>query len=272
MRLAVSNLAWDAHEDEQVAELMRSLGIGGMEVAPTRIWENPLSSSKHQRSEVKTRWADRGVAIVSLQALLFGRPDLVLFESEARRRLTLDYLGGIIELAADLGASRLVFGSPRNRAKGGMTKDEADEVALPFFRSVGDAATDAGVVFCIEPNPIDYDCDWITTLDEGHRFVARLGHPDVGVNADSGGITLSGEDPATVIPRAIGTIAHFHISEPQLAPIGTSGVDHIRLADALRASGYAGWVSVEMRPPSPENRLQTLEESFRRAVSHYGAD
>ena len=269
MRLAVSNLAWDPDEDEQVAQVMRSLGIAGLEIAPTRIWKSPLDSSKQERSAVRTRWSDRGVTIVSLQALLFGRPELVLFESEARRRSTLDFLRGIIELAADLGAGRLVFGSPRNRARGSMTKEETDRVALPFFRAVGDSAADAGVVFCLEPNPVQYDCDWITTVEEGHRFVTRVGHPGIGINADSGGITLAGEDPA-VISQALDRIFHFHVSEPQLVPIGSGGVNHQNFAEVLRRSGYSGWVSVEMRPPPAENRTQTLEASFQRAVDIYG--
>ena len=55
---------------------------------------------------------DRGVSVVALQALLFGRPDLVLFESPERRSATLDYLEGVLRLASWLGAGPLVFGSP----------------------------------------------------------------------------------------------------------------------------------------------------------------
>jgi len=270
VRIAASNLAWDPDEDESVSDLMRSLGIEALEIAPTRIWESPLSASPRQRMEYKEWWAERGITIVSLQALLFGRPDLVLFDSAASRAATLEFLKGMIELAADLGATRLVFGSPRNRTRGTMTVKQADEVALPFFRAIGDLAVEAGVVFCIEPNPVMYDCDWITTLDEGHRFAVEVAHEGIAVNADSGGITLAGEDPSIVIPRAIGSIAHFHISEPQLAPIGSGGVAHRSFAEALRASGYHGWASVEMRPPPRDGRIEVLADSLRTAVDLYG--
>lgn len=270
MRIAASNLAWDPDEDAQVALLMRSLGVEGLEIAPTRIWESPLSSSSRERLEYKERWAVRGITIVSLQALLFGRPELVLFESAASRTATLEFLKGMIELAADLGAARLVFGSPRNRARGTMTAREADEIALPFFRAIGDFAVEAGVVFCLEPNPVQYDCDWITTLDEGHRFAVEVAHEGIALNADTGGITLAGEDPSVVIPRAIGSIGHFHISEPNLAPIGRGTVAHRSFAEALRASGYGGWVSVEMLPPPRDGRIDVLADSFRTAADIYG--
>lgn len=269
MKIAVSNLAWDPAEDGDVAGLMRSLGITGLEMAPTRIWESPLSSSPVQRAEYRARWADRGVTIVSLQALLFGRPDLTLFDSAAARMSTLDYLRGMIDLAADVGASRLVFGSPRNRARGAMLNEQADEIALPFFRTVGDFAVQAGCVFCVEPNPPRYDCDWITTVEEGSRFVRDVGHAGIGLNADSGGMTLAGEEPAAVIPKAVSEIAHFHISEPQLAAIGDGGVAHPSFAEALRTTGYDGWTSVEMRPPAPDGRLGVLARSFGLAVDYY---
>ena len=270
MRIAISNLAWDPAEDAQVAELMGSLGVEGLEIAPTRIWESPLSSSSRERQEYRKTWGERGIRIVSLQALLFGRPELALFDSAASRAATLEFLRGMIELAADLGATRLVFGSPRNRARGTMTIQEADEVALPFFRTIGDFAVEAGVVFCIEPNPPQYECDWITTLDDGHRFAVAVAHEGIAVNADSGGITLAGEDPSVVIPRAIGSIGHFHISEPQLAPLGTGGVHHPAFAEALRASTYRGWASVEMRPPPGNGRIEVLADSLRAAVEMYG--
>ena len=270
MKMAVSNLAWDPADDDAVAGLMRSLGVTGLEIAPTRIWDSPLSSTPGQRAQYRGRWADLGITIVSLQALLFGRPDLTVFDSVSARSSTLDYLRAMIELAADVGASRLVFGSPRNRARGTMAKDKADEIAIPFFRTVGDFAIQAGCVFCVEPNPPQYDCDWITTVEEGRRFVKDVSHNGIGLNADSGGITLAGEDPAAVISEAAAEIAHFHISEPQLAPIGDGGVAHPTFAGALSTAGYAGWTSVEMRPPPVVGRLGVLAKSFGLAADYYG--
>jgi sugar phosphate isomerase/epimerase len=73
-----------------------------------------------------------------------------------------------------------------------------------------------------------------------------------------------------VIPQAVNSIAHFHISEPELAPIGTGGVAHPAFAAELRSAGYGGWVSVEMRPPARETRLEVLSHSFGTAVDLYG--
>jgi D-psicose/D-tagatose/L-ribulose 3-epimerase len=270
MKIAVSNLAWDSDEEQHVAQLMQSLGIEGLEIAPTKVWESPLSTLSPERKQVRDRWNDRGIAIVSLQAVLFGRDDLRLFESAGSRAAMLDYLRGMIELAYDLGATRIVFGSPRNRARGVMSRTDANAIAVPFLRRIGDFAVESGVVFCVEPNPAQYGCDWITTVEEGHGLMLEVDHKGIALNADSGGITLAREDPSVVIPGSAANIAHFHISEPELAPIGTGGVAHPAFAGELRAAGYEGWVSVEMRPPPREPRLEVLSRSFGTAVDLYG--
>src|SRR6185312_8026859 len=45
VKLAVSNIAWPQEEDAAVAELLNTLGIAGIEIAPTKIWADPLTAS-----------------------------------------------------------------------------------------------------------------------------------------------------------------------------------------------------------------------------------
>lgn len=47
--------------------------------------------------------------------------------------------------------------------------------------------------------------------------------------------------------RATRLAAHAHVSEPDLAPIGETRVNHDPLAAALRLGGYKGTLSIEMR-------------------------
>ena len=47
MRLAVSNIAWEAKNDKIVYEYMKECGFEGVEIAPTRwIQENPYEHAK----------------------------------------------------------------------------------------------------------------------------------------------------------------------------------------------------------------------------------
>jgi sugar phosphate isomerase/epimerase len=42
-------------------------------------------------------------------------------------------------------------------------------------------------------------------------------------------------------------MCHFHVSEPNLGSVGLGGVQHKKHASVLKALGYKGWTSVEMR-------------------------
>ena len=50
-----------------------------------------------------------------------------------------------------------------------------------------------------------------------------------------------------MIGAAAPLTGHFHASEPDLAPLGSSRTDHRALGRRLRQAGYDGWRSAEMR-------------------------
>jgi sugar phosphate isomerase/epimerase len=247
VKTAISNIAWNVADDERIARLMLEADVRGVEIAPTKIWPEPLRADLREVAAYRRTWERRGVRIVAMQALLFGRADLVLFGSPEKREETLDYLTRIMALAQELGAGPLVFGSPKNRKVGARPREEADRLAVDFFRRAGDAAVRHGVLLCIEPNPRDYECDFVTNAREGIELVERVGHPGFRLHLDAAGMHLAGDPPEESLRAALPWLGHFHVSEPFLGPIGQGGVRHELLAGALRGGGYAGWTSVEMR-------------------------
>jgi len=272
VKLAISNLAWEREDQAAVAELIRATGGSGVELAPTKIWEEPLSATDAEVSECRQFWESFRIEIVALQSLLFDRPDLELFAGVDTRAEMLRYLSEMNQLGARLGARVLVFGSPRNRQRHGLSDDEAAGIAVPFFRSLAADAAACGVTFCIEPNPEKYGCDWITTSAEGLRLVEAVGSEGFGLHLDAGGMTLSAEDPMTSIAACAHVLKHFHISEPGLAAVGSAvsdGARHDEFARALDSAGYSGWKSIEMVPPVG-NALEGIETALRQSDRWYG--
>lgn len=267
MQLTISNIAWRREDDAAVAELLKELGVAAIEVAPTMIWPRPLEVTEAEASAYRQWWERRGIRIVAMQALLFGQPDLQLFGSDEDRAALLQYLRGIFRLASWLGAGPLVFGSPRNRIAGKLIEQDRLQIAAAFFRRAGDAAKDAGVVLCIEPNPREYDCDFVTTVAEARTLVDAVASPGFALHLDTAAMTLAGDSPAVIhdatAPR------HFHISEPYLAPVGVqSVVDHSGFARALRGQAYDGYCSIEMRAPA-EAGCAPLRTALEFAASVY---
>lgn len=264
MRLAISNIAWKASEDDAVAEVMRRAGADAVELAPTVYWKDPLAAARSDRVALRDAWAARGLPVAALQSLLFGFPDLNLFDASTRGAM-LDRLRGMLAVAADLGAGPLVFGSPRNRRRGDLTWAAALEVAVPFFRELGDEAARLGVCLCVEPNPPAYGCDFVTTAAEGRELVERVGASGFRLHLDAAGLLLAGDEPAVEMARSVHLLSHVHFSAPQLGPVGPgSAVDYTAVAAALRAAGYGGVVSIEMRPaPGLEETLRAVDAAIR---------
>jgi sugar phosphate isomerase/epimerase len=268
MRLAASNIAWSADDDAAAAEILASLGFEGIEIAPTRVWPSPLATSAAERLAFRREWEARELPVVAMQALVFGRPDLVLFGEPAAREALATHLRGMIDLGADLGAGTLVFGSPKNRLRGSLGFEQALEIAAPFFRALGEYAAARGTALCVEANPPEYGCDFVTRAEEAADLVTRAASPGFGLHLDAGGMHLTGGAESSIRRLAAGA-RHFHVSEPGLAPVGSSSADHRSLAAALAAVGYRGWASVEMRTPEGPRPLEVLERALERAAAAY---
>ena len=269
MKLAISNIAWERSEDEAISRLMQKYDVAGVEIAPTKVWPQPLTASIEEVATYAHFWQSRGIRVSSMQALLFGRPDLTLFETPEKRQDTLAYLKGIVQLAARLGAEVLVFGSPKNRLVGDMDSQLAEAIAVEFFQNLGEFAQNCGVIFCIEPNPKAYGCDFVTTSAQGRYLVARVKHPGFGLHLDAAGMTMSHEDIERELEQSVPHLRHFHISEPNLQPIGTGGVDHAVFAATLNKQGYSRWFSVEMRPPGATENVRGIDEALQVVRTYY---
>ena len=74
MRLAFSNLAWPADLDPAVLGELPEWGFGSLEVAPTRLWPDPLALDADEVAAARAAVEATGLRIVALQSLLFGRP------------------------------------------------------------------------------------------------------------------------------------------------------------------------------------------------------
>ncbi len=248
MKLAASNIAWSREDNLNVAGLLRESGFRGVEIAPTRVWDRPFDVTEAEARDHRAFWNERGIEVVALQALLFGRPELTLFESREARTRTLEHLRGLMRLGAWLGARVLVFGAPRNRRVGGRASSkEAEAIAVDFFGAAGAHALQQGVVLAIEPNPVQYECDFITTSSEALDLVRAVDSAGFGLHLDAAAMTLAGEPLSEAVTACAGAIEHFHISEPNLTIVGGGAVDHPGFASTLRSLEYSNWASIEMR-------------------------
>src|SRR5713101_1656342 len=102
MKLAVSNIAWSIDEELAAAQALAHSGVKYIELAPTKQWPDLDKVPAAQAAKLRRFWEDHGFEVVALQAILFGHPELTLFDSPQIRTKTLNYLTGTFHLAAAL--------------------------------------------------------------------------------------------------------------------------------------------------------------------------
>ncbi|SEJ41845.1 sugar phosphate isomerase/epimerase [Achromobacter sp. NFACC18-2] len=269
MRLAISNIAWETTEDEAIAGLLHRFGIDAIDVAPGKYFAQPQTAADDDIARVRAWWADRGIELTGMQALLFGTTGLNVFGTPGSQEAMLRHLAAVCRIGAGLGAGRIVFGSPKNRDRSGLNDQEAMEVAMSFFSRLGDIADYHGVVICLEPNPTCYGANFMTSCAETLQVVQQLGHKAIGMQFDTGALAVNGEDALAVLQKCSAHVCHVHASEPGLVPLGDGGVDHAKMAAALNKYLPDHLVSIEMLATKNEAHLTSIERALDVAIQHY---
>lgn len=250
MKLSASNLAWGTQDFDEFLSALRAHGFQGVEIAPTALWPDSPDVPDTEVAALRSRVADMGLQVSGLQSLLYGHPEMQLLDRTTWPRM-MDHLRRVIALGAGLDASCTVFGSPRNRIRGGMDIAQADELAAEFFRALEPDLAAGGVVLTLEPNAPAYGADYLTRYADVVRLSDLVGSDWIRPQIDTGCLAMVDDDAAAAALSR--TPGHVHISAPDLAP-PPGGLDHDRLATALRDTGYEGWVVLEMLPAGEDPR------------------
>ncbi|RSV12305.1 sugar phosphate isomerase/epimerase [Sphingomonas sp. ABOLF] len=268
MQLSISNIAWELSQEESIAGLLRDAGLRQIDIAPGKYFTDPEAATPQEVLSVRNLWQERGFTIRGMQSLLFGTSGLNLFDD--RDGVMFRRLAAICRLGGDLGVHALTFGSPRQRDRGSRTDAETAAIATDFFGRIGDVAASAGVLFCLEPNPPRYGCNYMTGTDETAGVVAALDHPAVKLQLDVGAIAINDEDAGAVIRRHAALIGHVHASEPGLVTLGDGGAPHAAAGQALRHVRPELTVTIEMLAGPGSSPANEVSRALALAQAHYG--
>lgn len=255
-KLSMSNIAWAPEERLEAYAILAEAGFTGLEIAPGLFFhaaEDPFLPDTASARRARAEAADAGLAVVSMQSLLFGVTGAALFEGVEARAAFETGMRRAIALAERFGIPNLVFGSPlQRRVPDGMAMETALAQAAEVFRRLGDAAAAAGTRIGIEANPAAYGTNFCTTLDEALAFVDLVDHPAIVPHLDLGAMHMNGDVvsvPAR-LPDLAPRLSHVHVSEPHLAPAPADPAALVPVLQGLRAAGYAKAVSIEMKRAS----------------------
>jgi len=262
VKLAVSNIAWEIHDDPGIFSLLRKNGVQGIEIAPTKVWPDWNGANSFSANEYRKRLSNEGFEVPALQAILFGKPELQLFIPEAKHAL-IEHMKYVSELGSTLGAKVLVFGAPKNRRRGQLSTNEAVNYAAEIMREIGEICSEFGVCIGWEHNPVEYGCDFITNAADAKAFVDLVDSPGIQLHLDTGGLHMCGGNINEII-RSAGPFAHYHVSEPMLAPLVGGVIDHKASLQTLKDINYENWISIEMKTVE----ASILEQSIKGVIGN----
>lgn len=258
MKLAISNIAWTPELDNEMLTRLQAK-VSAVEIAPTRLWTD-WQFSKADVSDCLQTLARHDLVCSSLQAIVFGKPDLKLFGTLDQKVALVEHLKRVADLSVLLGARPMVFGAPKNRDRGDLDEQTAFSTAVDVFSEVGDYCAQRQVCLCIEPNPLTYGCNFVTNSQQGIDLVQAVDSPGFRLHLDAAGMHLAGDDILRSLTAAADVLEHIHISEPNLSDFATPQVAHAQIAQGLRMIGWNKWISIEMRAST--DPIKSVEQAI----------
>lgn len=266
--LSLSSLALGRREFDDSTRLLHKYGIEGVELAPTAVWGSRCRPTALQLSSERGRWEREGITIGSIQSILYGSPELQLFDKDTQPLLATRLIE-MADIASGLGATHMVFGSPRNRLRKSLNRETATRIAVDFFGDLVADLRERNVVLTLEPNPPLYGADFMISYSEVLDVVNSVGSAQIASQIDTGCVTLAGEDPAGCVHRRVP--GHVHISAPGIGELpGDHGIDWGEFRVALAEEGYAGHLNIEILPDRLSSPAQ-LDDSLGWASMFFGA-
>ncbi len=253
MRYAICNETFENWDHARVCRTVAALGYQGLELAPFTLAPRITDVTPAQRQTLRRQAEDCGLEIIGLHWLLAKTEGLHLTAADAKvRQQTAEYLVELARCCRDLGGTLLVFGSPaQRRIPAGATRDQAADFAVDTFRRAAPGIADAGIQLCLEPlSPPE--ADFINTIAEANAILRRLDHPNFVLHLDVKAMSTD-EGPTLELIRRHGRRAgHFHANDVNRRGPGFGQTDFVPIFQALKDSGYQGWVSVEVFDYSPD--------------------
>lgn len=240
-KLSISNIGWTSGLDKQIYALMKKYNYTGLEIAPTRIFPNvPYDKLEEAEKWEKKLQDEFGFIVPSMQSIWYGCKEKI-FGTEEERKALIDYTKKAIDFAIAIKCRNLVFGCPRNRD---MPEKADEQVAIAFFKEIGDYAASRGTVIGMEANPPIYHTNYINDTGSALELICKVDSEGFKLNLDLGTM-IQNEEQIDELVGKVYLINHIHISEPGLKPIQEREL-HQNLKRLLQKENYQGFVSIEM--------------------------
>ena len=258
MRLAFSTNAYMKYPFEEAAERIASFGYDGLELMADVPHAWPAGLLPGPKKAILAAMEKNSLAFSNVNAFMmnaindhrqpywypsFIEPD------EGYRRVRIDHTKRALSLCAELGAPHITT-EPGGPIAPGQTRQQAVDLFVEVLKPLAEHAHNVGVLLLIEPEP-GLLCE---TTDEYLEVADRVNAPSIGLNFDVGHAFCMSEDLPRQIAKMAAHTKHYHLEDIAATRVhhhlipGLGAINFRQVLDAIHATGYDGWLTVELYP------------------------
>src|SRR5438105_9485158 len=257
MKLAFSSNAYMHFSIEETIEKIASLGYTGIEILADVPHAWPAGLLEPRKRSIREALARHNLVISNVNAFMmnavadprqpYWHPSWI--EHPDYRAIRREHTLRALALAKEIGAPNITT-EPGGPLAPGQTWDEAATIFYDELMPCVERAEKLEVALLIEPEPELL----IEKFGQYLRFMERIDSPWVGLNFDIGHAYCVSEDPQDWVARMAPHTRHYHFEDIAATRVhahmvpGRGAIDFEATLRAIQATGYDGYVTVELYP------------------------
>lgn len=279
MKLAFSSNAYMHFSIERTIAKIADLGYSGIEVLADVPHAWPAGLLEERKQSIRDALAKHKLTIANINAFMMNAvadprqpywhpgwtdPD------PHYRAIRREHTKRALHLAKEIGA-RNITTEPGGELTDAQTWEDGAKIFYDELMPCVELAEQLDVQLLIEPEPGLL----VERFDQYLAFVDRIDSALVGLNFDIGHAYCVSEDPQDWVEKMSGHTKHYHFEDIAATRIhehlipGRGAIDFEATLAAIAATGYDGWVTVELYPyiDSPDNAAREAREFLTAAMS-----
>ncbi|HEX3999255.1 MAG TPA: sugar phosphate isomerase/epimerase family protein [Pirellulales bacterium] len=282
MKLAFSSNAYTNFSIEDTIARIAAAGYSGIEVLADVPHAWPAGLLEERKQSIRDALAKHQLTISNINAFMmnavadprqaYWHPGWIDPDPHYRA-IRREHTKRALRLASELGAPCITT-EPGGPLLPGQSWDQAAQTFYDELMPCVELAEELKVRLLVEPEPHLM----IETFGQYLQFMQRFTSPWVGLNFDVGHAYCVGENPEDWVKRMAPFTRHYHFEDiaasrvhQHLVP-GTGAIDFAATLSRIAATGYEGWLTVELYPyvENPDAAARQAREHLTGVMKQVG--